>query len=146
MCALIRCWLCIALLTRREWECARALTFCHAPSIGLAEQSVNEVEDPLRAQSGWRRGFQCVKGWACSTHAGSGLCGSGRGVVECHRHPCVPFGVDQAVLYYWHCLWTSGGRWKFLGEQDGAVVGVFLPLPSGPASSPLSVLNAHFRL
>ena len=48
-------------------------------------------------------------------------------------------GVDQAVLYYWHCLWTSGGRWKFLGEQDGAVVGVFLPLPSG-------VLNAHFRL
>ena len=32
-------------------------------------------------------------------------------------------GVDQAVLYYWYCLWTSGGiSW----EQDG---GVFLPLP-----------------
>ena len=48
-------------------------------------------------------------------------------------------GVDQAVLYYWHCLWTSGGRSKFLGlleEQDGAVVGVLLPLPSCPASIP----------
>ena len=69
---------------------------------------------------------EIVRRWTCSTHAGSGLCG------ECHRRPC---GVDQAVLYYWHCLWTS-----VLKEQDGAVVGVFLPLPSGPASS------AHFRL
>ena len=25
--------------------------------------------------------------------------------------------------------WASGGQWKFLGEQDGAVVGVFLQLP-----------------
>ena len=47
--------------------------------------------------------------WTRSTHAGNGLCGSSGGVVECHRHHCVPFGVDQAVLYYWHCLWTSGG-------------------------------------
>ena len=39
-------------------------------------------------------------------HAGSGLCGCGGGVVECDRHHCVPFGVD---LYYWHCVWTSGG-------------------------------------
>ena len=54
--------------------------------------------------------------WICSTHAGSGLCGCGGGVVECHRRHCVPFCVDQAVLYYWHCLWTSGGRSKFIGE------------------------------
>ena len=33
-------------------------------------------------------------------------------VVECNQRPCVPFGVE---------------------EQDGAVVRVFLPLPSGPA-------------
>ena len=32
---------------------------------------------------------------------------------------------------------------KFLGQQDGAVVGVFWPRP---ASSPLSILNAHFQL
>ena len=44
--------------------------------------------------------------WPCSTHAESGLC---RGVVECHRCHGVPYGVDQAVLYYWHCLWSSGG-------------------------------------
>ena len=29
---------------------------------------------------------------------------------------CLPFGVDHAVLYYGHCLWTSGGWSKFLGE------------------------------
>ena len=66
--------------------------------------------------------------WTCSTHAGSGLCGCGGGVVECHRHPCVPFGgerelrlcsvlisllpfgVDQAVLYYWHGLPVVSGN------------------------------------
>ena len=64
-------------------------------------------------------------------------------------------GVVQAVLHYWHCLWTSGGllmvgqnilRMGLLEEQDGSVVGVFWPLTSGQASSPLSILNAHFRL
>ena len=45
-------------------------------------------------------------------HAGNGLLWWG--VVKCHD---VPFGVDQAVLYYWHCLWWAfGGRLKFLGE------------------------------
>ena len=66
------------------------------------------------------------------THAGSGFCGCGGAVVECHQ-------------YYWHCLWTSGVllavniSWRMgpLEEQEGAVVGVFSPLPSGPASSPL---------
>ena len=35
--------------------------------------------------------------------------------------------VDQAVLYYWHCLWTSKISWRMglFKEQD---VGV---LPSG---------------
>ena len=45
-----------------------------------------------------------------------------------------------AVLYYWHCLWTSGGN--ILENGPGAVVGMF---PSGPASGPLNILNAHFR-
>ena len=53
------------------------------------------------------------------------------------------FGVDQAVLYYWHCLWTSW-RMGLLEEQGDAVVGVFLPHPF--RSGPLSILNAHFRL
>ena len=47
----------------------------------------------------------------------------------------MPFGV---VLYYWQwsveISWTMG----LLEEWDGAVVGVFRPLPSGP-------LSAHFR-
>ena len=34
-------------------------------------------------------------------------------------------------------------RMGVLDEQDGAVVGVFWPLPSSPASCPL---NAHFQL
>ena len=37
------------------------------------------------------------------------------------------------VLYYWHGL-ASGGP-----PQDGGVVGMFWPLPSGPASGPLSI-------
>ena len=72
--------------------------------------------------------------WICYTNTGSGLCGCGGGVVE---YRCVPFGVVQAVLYWWHCLWTSGGllvglqwsvkiswRMSVLEEEDGAVVGV----------------------
>ena len=47
---------------------------------------------------------------------------------------------------------TSGGRWKFLGEwasfRNRMVLlwACLLPLTSGPASGPLSILNAHFRL
>ena len=48
-------------------------------------------------------------------------------------------GVDQAVLYYWHCFglplgfrWSVEISWRMglLEEQDGAVVGVFLPVRS----------------
>ena len=42
--------------------------------------------------------------WTCSTHAGSGYGG------ECHRCHCVPFGVDQAVLYYY--LWSAKISWR----------------------------------
>ena len=61
----------------------------------------------------------------------------------------VPFGVDQAVLYYYGLLvgfwWSVEISWRMglLEEQDSDVVGVFLPPLSGPASSPL---NTHFRL
>ena len=61
-----------------------------------------------RTQVEWQpqyRGCQCVKG--CLLCRG-GLVGYVV-VVECHQRYCVPFGVDQAVLYYSHCLWTSGG-------------------------------------
>ena len=50
----------------------------------------------------------------------------------------LPVGFRWSVEISW--------RMGLLEEQDGAVVGVFLPLPSGPASGPLSILNAHFRL
>ena len=71
--------------------------------------------------------------------------------LECHRRPCVSVGVDQAVLYYWQFVdfrWSVEISWRMglLEEQDGDVVGVFLPLPFGPASGPLSILNAYFRL
>ena len=74
-------------------------------------QSVNDVEDPggtvwLEETLSVCERLLIVWKWTCSTHAGSGC---GGGVVECHRRHCVPFGVDQAVLYYWHCLWTSSG-------------------------------------
>ena len=81
---------------------------------------------------------ECKRLWTAYPR---GLCGCNEDVVECHRRHCVPFGVDQAVLYYCHFRW---GQSKFLGEQNGAFVGVLLPLPSGPASGPLRIYNAHF--
>ena len=69
-----------------------------------------------------------------STHAGSGLCGSGGGdIIVCFW--CCP-----------GCAVQSGGLpvvdLENGPQQDGSVVGVFRPLPSGSASGPLS---AHFR-
>ena len=66
------------------------------------------------------------------------------GVVECH---CVPFGVVLGIV----CGLPVGFRWSvermgLLEEQDSGVAGVFWPLPSGPASGPLNILNARFRL
>ena len=64
------------------------------------------------------------------------------GVVECRGHHG---GVVEAVL---HCFvdfrWAVKISWRMgvFEQQDGAVVGVSLPLASGP----LSMLNAHFRL
>ena len=77
-------------------------------------QSVNEEEDTGGiAGTVWQEErlsvferLLIVWRWICSIHVGSGLCGCGGGVVECHRHHCVAFGVVLAVLYY---LWTSGG-------------------------------------
>ena len=124
MCALINwCWLQV----RPELCIARSVpslsvTFdllSRLPPLSWRRPSspVNEVEDPggiagtvwLEERLSVCERLLIVWRWTCSTHAGSGLCGCGGGVVECHRCPCVPFGVDQAVLYYWHCLWTSGG-------------------------------------
>ena len=112
--------------------------------------SVNEVENPGGMAGTVERLSFCeiVWRWIYSTHPGSGCGGGG------HWHNCVPFGVVHAVVYYWHCLWTSSGLpmvgQNWMGdfeEQDGAVVGVFWHLPSSPAScSPLSTLNVHFWL
>ena len=52
--------------------------------------------------------------------------------------------VDVIVWVLVGCCLRMGFRWSveiswILEEQDGAVVGVFLPLPSGSASGPLSM-------
>ena len=76
---------------------------CHTPlhwlGRGLPTQFTQlmrwRTQVEWRAQSGWRRGCHCMKGcWR--------KCGW-------WGHRCVPFGVVQAVLYYWPCLWTSTG-------------------------------------
>ena len=51
-------------------------------------------------------------------------------VVGCHCVPLVVLFVDSR--------WASSGRSKFLEELVGVlVVGVYWPLPSAPASSPM---------
>ena len=103
------------------------LIFCHAHSI------VNEVEDPGRmvgAVSLEERLSVCERlliVWNARSGLwwGTSLCG--------------------VVLYYWHCLWTSSGRPNFLDNGPPWGTGWCCcgrPLPSGPASSPLSILNA----
>ena len=65
---------------------------------------------------------------------------------------CCP-GCAVLVALFVDFRWASGGQSKFVGvymgvleEQDGTVVGVLWPLPSGPASGSLGILNAHFQL
>ena len=123
----VRPGLCIALLMWHEWEWAHllpawTLTFPMPPP--LAWQS------PVQSVNVWRA--QLVSVWR---------------VVE------VDLRRKWVVWLWWInvivCLLVlllalfEDFRWaEFLGlleEQDGAVVGVFCPLPSGPASSPLSM-------
>ena len=89
VCIASACWCCRAL-----WGGRLGMTF--GPCLHWS---------PIQLQVEWQAGGEAVSvvwWWICSTHTG---CGGG--AVECHG---VPFGVVQ---YYWHCLWTSGGRSKF---------------------------------
>ena len=65
------------------------------------------------------------------------------------------FDAVEAVQPWWQWLWTSGGvpvvsqniiENGVLEEQDGVVLGVSWPLPSGLASGNWSTSNEHFRL
>ena len=108
------------------------------------------------AQSGWRRGCQvvyCVKvdllhplrKWVVWLWWGN--------VIDVIEHLLVlsrlcctsgivcglPLGFRWSVKISW--------RMGVFEEQDGGTaVGVLWSLPSGPASGPLSILNAHFQL
>ena len=69
------------------------------------------------------------------------LCGGGL-VLEVG---CVVDVVDDIIVSFCVDQWrtSSGLLSKFLGggpEHDGALLGVFWPLPSGPASGPLNFL------
>ena len=108
-----------------------------------------------QAQSGWR-GFQCVEGcW---------LCGGGLAPPTQEVHCVVVVGVWWNVIDVIECLlvltrlcctndvvcglpvgfqWSVEISWRMGLLEEHGVVGVFWPLPS---SSPLSILNAHFRL
>ena len=100
-----------------------------------------------------------VRRCRCSAHTGNEVSTCVGGVVKRSWWSCVHFGFVEAVWFLWDCLWASGGlpedfRWPVntslrrgvLEAQDGVVVGVVWPLPSGLASGPLRTLNEHFRL
>ena len=102
------------------------VTFCHAPS----NEALQSCSDP---------GGMAERLSVCERLlSGGGLALPSQEVVVV-ENVIVPFGVDQTVLYYWHCLWTSGGQ-NFL-ENGGTGCGCVMapPLQS-------SILNAHFRL
>ena len=55
------------------------------------------------------------------------------------RKLCVLIGID--------CGFPVASQYLMVLEaQGGAVLGMAWPLPSGSASSPLRILNEHFRL
>ena len=62
------------------------------------------------------------------------------------RKLCVLIGIDCGLLV--DIRWQVGTwlRMVVLEAQGGAFLGVAWPLPSGSASSPLRILNEHFRL
>ena len=64
------------------------------------------------------------------------------------------FGLVEAVCFLCNCGLPVDFQWPVdillemgvLEAQEGAVMGVVIPLPSGLASGPLGILNEHFRL
>ena len=60
----------------------------------------------------------------------------------CSPHCAVLVALFVDFQWLVKISWRTG----VLEEEDGVVVGVFWPFPSSPASDPLSILNAHFRL
>ena len=116
----------IALLMQQEW--ARPLSvwplnFSHALSIGLAVLFSHLMR--------WNTRHSLARGEADSVWK----------VVDCVEvdllHPRRKWVVWLCIIvcllvYYWHCLWTSGGRSKFLGEMGLNRI-VLLCVCSGPA-------------
>ena len=84
------------------------------PLIGLPfslGQSVSEVKDHgswLEERLAVCERLLIMWRWISSTHTGSGLCGCGGGMVECH---CVMFGVVQVGLYI-VCGLPVGFQWS----------------------------------
>ena len=87
---------------------------CHAPPLAWQRpsspvQSVNEVEDP----GGMVGTVWLEERMSVCERLLIGICTQvvwlwwGCGGMSLTSF--VPFGVVQAVLYCWHCLWTSGG-------------------------------------
>ena len=79
--------------------------------------------------------------WICFTHAGS-CCGGGVPLTSLFAFWCCP-GCAILWALFLDFRWIVGRKRM---DMDDAIVGVFWTLPSGPASSPLSILNAHFQL
>ena len=82
--------------------------------------------------------------WICSTHAGSGLFGCDTIDIVCLlvlSRLCCTIGIVCGLPVGFRWSVEISFRTGLLKEQDGAVVGVFWPLSSVPASGPLSVLK-----
>ena len=139
-----RAWSWQALLMWREWGWARPLSRCdlwpcHAPSISLAEAFQS------RWRGTWRRGCQCVKGcWLC----GDGfappmqLCGWNVIDIVCLlvlSRLCCTIGIVCGLPVVGQNFLENGPPWG----TRWCCCGLFW---SRPASSPLSILNEHFRL
>ena len=128
-----------ALLMWHEWEQARPLsawllTFYHAPSNGLVEALPRSGTVWLEERLSVCEILLIVWRWTCSTHTGSG----GMSLTSLCAFWCCAVVLALFVDFQWSVKISWG-----MGGTGWCCCGCVLSLPSGPASGPLSILNAH---
>ena len=144
-----------------RWACPQSsVTFdLHLLLVGEVRGEAMAVTEENTSAIVWRVGPEerqqrcevcmIVRRWCCSAHTGNEVSYCVGGVVE---RSCVHFGHVGAV---WFCeiacglpvdFWYPVNTWLRMGvleTQDGLVVGVVWPLPSGPLRVSTSGYSSH---
>ena len=119
------CWLWSLKLGLAFWSCA-------LPARALSRRDLWPLTTPLHWPGGGPvQSLNEVRWHSLAVGEVCWLCGSGLAPPTQEVVCVVVVGVWwNVMLYYWHCLWTSSGRLKFLGERASCCCGRALAPPS----------------